>query len=88
MHTHTTRSAAVAALLAAMIGAGLTACGEDADVVPAAAAAPQVKPGEHEAHRDLARVALASVKPGEHLGHRDASTATPVKPGEHLGRAR
>jgi hypothetical protein len=79
----------VAALLAAVIGAGLTACGEDADVVPAAAAPQEVKPGEHEAHRDLARASLASVKPGEHLGHRDAAgSATSVKPGEHRGRAR
>lgn len=88
MTTKTIRSASAAALLVVVTATGLTACGEQAGVVPAATVEQELKSREHEAYRELARTRIESVKPGEHLGRAAELPPTKVvKPTEHLGRA-
>jgi hypothetical protein len=86
MTAHTIRSAA-AALLVVVTAAGLTACGEEAGIAPAATVEQELKSREHEAYRDLTETKIESVKPAEHLGRAVQRPLSPVvKPAEHLGR--
>jgi hypothetical protein len=88
MTAHRIRSATGAALLIVVTVAGLTACGEDAGIAPAATVEQELSSREHEAYRDLAESRIGSVKPTEHLGRAvESPRTTAVKPAEHLGRA-
>lgn len=71
MNTHIRTTAA--AMLALAAAAGLTACGDQVDLAPAASVQEQVKPLEHQGQRDLSdtqRQQDRLVKPFEHRGRR------------------
>lgn len=61
------RTAAAALLMVA--ASGLAACGETVDVAPATSVRQEVKPQEHQGHKDLAQTQgqdHPQVKPFEH----------------------
>jgi hypothetical protein len=60
---------AAAALLMVAAGSGLVACGETVDVAPATSVRKEVKPQEHQGHKDLAETQGPDdlqIKPFEH----------------------